>query len=89
MKLPVRIYGVVISMMFLLAMHMLFIKNRPAGKWMMIGALLFVISDSTLAFNKFYQSFEIAGPLIMLTYGLAQLFIVEGAARYIIFNPKE
>jgi uncharacterized membrane protein YhhN len=83
MKLPVRIYGIIISFMFMLAMHMLFIKNKQAGKWMMIGALLFVISDSVLAINKFYQSFELAGAIIMLTYGLAQLFIVEGASRYI------
>ena len=83
MKIPVLIYGVVISFMFMLAMHMLFIKNKPAGQWMMVGALLFVLSDSILAINKFYQPFEAAGVLIMLTYGLAQLFIVEGAIRYL------
>lgn len=83
MKVPVLVYGTVISFMFMLAMHMLFIKNKAAGKWMMFGAILFVISDSVLAINKFYQSFETAGILIMLTYGLAQLFIVEGATRYI------
>ena len=89
MKLPVRIYGIVISFMFMLALHMLFIKNKRAGQWMMAGALLFVISDSTLAINKFYQPFEAAGVVIILTYGLAQLFIVEGAIRYISFNRKE
>lgn len=89
MRLPVRIYGIVISFMFLLAMHMLFIKNKTAGRLMMIGALLFVISDSTLAVNKFYQSFEVAGTVIMLAYGLAQLFIVEGAIRYITSDDKE
>lgn len=83
MKWPVRIYGVVISIMFMLAVHMLFINNKNAGKWMMIGALLFVISDSVLAVNKFYQGFEAAGIVIMLTYGLAQFLIVEGAIRYI------
>lgn len=83
MKLPVRIYGIVISFMFMLAMHMLFIKNKLAGRWMMGGALLFVISDSLLAINKFYQSFEFAGVLIILTYSLAQLFIVHGAIKYI------
>ena len=83
MKLPVRVYGIFISFMFLLAMHMLFIKNKPAGLLMMIGALFFVVSDSILAINKFYQSFESAGITIMLTYGLAQLFITEGAIRYI------
>jgi uncharacterized membrane protein YhhN len=89
MRLPVRIYGIVISFMFLLAMHMLFIKNKTTGRLMMIGALLFVISDSILAINKFYQSFELSGIVIMLTYGLAQLFIVEGAARYITSVDKE
>ena len=89
MKLQVRIYGIVISFMLLLAMHMLFIKNRTAGKWMFFGAFLFVISDSVLAINKFYQSFEGAGIIIMLTYGLAQLFIIEGAIRYITSRYKE
>lgn len=83
MKIPVLVYGMVISFMFMLAMHMLFVKNKSAGQWMMFGALLFVISDSVLAINKFYQSFEGAGILIMLTYGLAQLFIVLGAVKYI------
>jgi len=83
MKIPVLVYGIVISFMFMLAMHMLFIKNRIAGQWMMIGALLFILSDSILATNKFYQPFEIAGVLVMLTYGLAQFFIVEGASDYI------
>jgi uncharacterized membrane protein YhhN len=83
MKIPVLVYGVVISFMFMLAMHMLFIKNKSASQWMMIGALLFVMSDSILAINKFYQPFEAAGVLIMLTYGLAQFFIVQGAIKYI------
>ena len=84
MKLPVRIYAIVISFMFMLAMHMSFIKYKNAGRWMTLGALLFVISDSVLAINKFYQSFEIAGIVVMLTYGLAQLFITEAATRYIL-----
>jgi uncharacterized membrane protein YhhN len=89
MKLPVRIYGIVISIMFMLAMHILSIKNKIAGNWMMWGALLFVISDSILAINKFYQPFETANVIIMLTYGLAQLFIVKGAASYINSRDKE
>lgn len=89
MKLPVRIYGVIISVMFMLSMHMLSIKNKIAGNWMMWGALLFVISDSVLAINKFYQPFEAANVIIMLTYGLAQLFIVKGAIAYIISTDKE
>jgi uncharacterized membrane protein YhhN len=89
MKLPVLVYGVVISCMFMLAMHMLSIKNKTAGKWMMTGALLFVISDSLLAVNKFYQQFAIAGVIIMLSYGLAQLFMVEGAIKYITSTEEK
>jgi uncharacterized membrane protein YhhN len=89
MKLPVRIYAIVISFMFLLAMHMLFMKNLITGVWMMTGALLFIISDSLLALNKFYQPFELAGFFVMSTYGLAQLFITEGAIRYISSDYKE
>jgi uncharacterized membrane protein YhhN len=83
MKLPVIIYGAVISLMLSLALDMLFISNKRAGRWMMTGALLFVLSDSVLAINQFYQSFPLAGVIIMLTYGLAQLFIIEGAIKYI------
>ncbi|HQV56298.1 MAG: lysoplasmalogenase [Chitinophagaceae bacterium] len=89
MKLPVRIYGIVISFMFMLALHMFFIKNKSAGKWMMIGALLFVLSDSLLAIDRFYQTFEFAGILIILTYALAQFFIVKGAVDYFNSVDKE
>ncbi|HET6996653.1 MAG TPA: lysoplasmalogenase [Chitinophagaceae bacterium] len=89
MKLPVIIYGAVISLMLSLAIDMLFIPNRRAGQWMMTGALLFVLSDSVLAINQFYQSFPLAGVIIMLTYGLAQLFITEGAIKYITSVDKK
>jgi uncharacterized membrane protein YhhN len=89
MKLPVRIYGVVLSFMLMLAMHPMLGKNKKAGLWMMIGAILFVASDSLLAFNKFFSAFNYAGLIIMLTYGLAQLFITEGAIRYINSEKAE
>jgi uncharacterized membrane protein YhhN len=83
LKLPVRIYGVVLSFMLMLAMHTMFSRNKKAGMWMMMGAILFVASDSLLAFNKFYAPFEHADLIIMLTYGVAQLLIAGGAAKYI------
>ncbi len=89
MKLPVRIYGVVLSFMLMLAMHPMLGKNKKAGLWMMIGAIVFVASDSLLAFNKFFSAFNYAGLIIMLTYGLAQLFITEGAVRYINSEKAE
>lgn len=82
MKLPVRVYGVVICFMLMLALHMLYIKNKKAGSLMAVGAFLFVVSDSVLAVNKFHTSFQGADIIIMLTYGIAQLLIVEGAITY-------
>jgi len=83
MTLAVRIYGVVLSFMVMLAMHTMLGKNKRAALWMTMGAILFVVSDSLLAFNKFFAAFNNAGLIIMLTYGLAQLFITEGAVKYI------
>jgi len=83
MKAAVPVYGIAICFMLLLALHMLFIKNRKAGNYMAGGAVLFVISDSVLAVNKFYESFEMAGLIIMLTYGLAQFVLAYGAFVYI------
>jgi len=83
MTYPVRVYGIVISFMFMLAMHMLFIKNKKAGQSMMVGASLFLVSDSVLAINMFYEPIEMAGVIVMLTYGVGQYLITEGASKYI------
>jgi uncharacterized membrane protein YhhN len=83
LKLPVVIYGAVISSMLAFALHMQLITNKAAGTKMMLGAILFIISDSVLAFNKFYQPFAGAGIVIMLTYAFAQLLIVSGVITYI------
>jgi uncharacterized membrane protein YhhN len=42
------------------------------------GAVLFLVSDSLLAINKFYAPVLYSGFFIMLTYSLAQYFIVSG-----------
>lgn len=89
MKLPVRVYGVVISYMLIQAFQVARIKNRAASAMMITGAILFIASDSILAMNKFYQPFELAGIAIMITYGMAQLLITLGATRYINSISKE
>ena len=65
------------------------IKDGVVSFYIISGALLFITSDSLLAINKFYSSFQYAGILIMLTYGIAQLLITLGAARYISSNSKQ
>src|SRR5436190_10207063 len=88
MKMPVRIYGIVISYMLIQALQTGTIKNRDAAIFLIAGAVLFITSDSILAINKFYESFEYAGMAIMLTYVIAQLLITLGAVRYITTSKQ-
>lgn len=74
---PVLVYMFAIGTMLVLALNT---KEIVGGKYFMVGAILFAISDSLLALNKFYEPFFLAGALIMATYIAAQYFIVKGAA---------
>ena len=89
MKVPVRIYGIVISYMLIEALQTAMIKNQNAARLMIAGSVLFITSDTLLAINKFHGSFEYAGIAIMLSYGIAQLLITLGAVRYISSISKQ
>lgn len=78
LKIPVMVYAAVICTMLLCSLHIYLKANKPANMFFVLGALLFVLSDSLLAINKFYQPFAFAGVYIMLTYCAAQYFIVTG-----------
>ena len=45
------------------------------------GAAFFVLSDGLLALNKFLYHQPILDILVMLTYGLAQYFLVRGFVK--------
>jgi len=69
LKLPVSLYILVITLMTISAvcssLHIL----------VKVGALLFLISDCILAFNKFVKKFYFAEAFILSTYYTAQLLI--------------
>jgi uncharacterized membrane protein YhhN len=76
--IPVVCYMLVILAMALVAINR---NNRypTTGYWFVaLGAVLFVISDSILAVNKFYIPVRASGFLIMGTYSFAQYFIAKG-----------
>lgn len=83
MLVPVLVYGFVISTMLWFALHMCQLRYKVAAAHFISGAILFVISDSILAINKFYQAFPAASFIIMLTYALAQWQLIRGAVVYI------
>jgi uncharacterized membrane protein YhhN len=78
LKIAVIIYATVICTMLLCSLHIFLKVNTPANVFYLAGAAFFVLSDSLLAINKFYQPFSFAGVYIMLTYCAAQYFIVNG-----------
>lgn len=78
LRFPVMVYATVLLAMLWMALQ----KNKGIQKTSAllfgVGAILFVLSDSILAINKFYHPFEIAEQFIMISYGLAQLLLVGG-----------
>ena len=81
MQVPVAVYACVITGM---ALSVLNLKNsaEPGGwKWAMAGAVLFVLSDSLIAVEKFGQPFGGSRVTVMLTYIVGQYLLVRGAAR--------
>ena len=81
LTVPVVVYATVICTMLLAALNAFNGISSPSRHYYWLGALAFVISDSLLAVNKFYQPFNGAGALIMLTYCAAQYLIVKGAVE--------
>jgi uncharacterized membrane protein YhhN len=89
MKVPVLLYGIVICYMLLQALQLAGIKNRQAATAIIAGAVFFVISDSLLALDKFYHPFAFSGILVMMTYGVAQFFLIAGAVKYPSTDTKQ
>lgn len=73
---PVMFYVCVITVMVVSAILAGF--SKP---WVCTGAILFLISDSILAVNKFKSPVPMAGYLIWATYYLAQFGIAIGFLR--------
>jgi len=73
--IPVIIYGFTISMFGVVSL-INYVETKSAKSiWMLIGAIVFMISDTLLAINKFYLPKEVFGVLIMGTYIIAQYLI--------------
>ncbi|MEO9076134.1 MAG: lysoplasmalogenase [Gelidibacter sp.] len=79
--IPVIFYIIIILIMVITA----FLRQEKVSKisfiLVFLGAILFVISDSILALNKFYMPLRFSSISIMLTYALAQYFIVLGLLK--------
>lgn len=81
MKIPVLIYAFVISLMAMMAVNRKSRVSTLSYQLIFFGAVLFLISDSVLAYNKFVNPFDGASLVIMSTYMLAQFLITIGAVE--------
>lgn len=79
LKIPVTVYGITIGTMLLMAINTRRKLKNDVSFLFVIGALLFVISDSLLAVNLFALSHIVLSLCVMLTYVTAQYMIVKGA----------
>jgi uncharacterized membrane protein YhhN len=78
MKIPVLIYATVIMTMLCGAVNRYYKVNSTSYWLVLAGAILFVFSDSGIAFSKFIHSFRGSSIFIMSTYVVAQYLIVVG-----------
>jgi uncharacterized membrane protein YhhN len=88
MRFPVIMYAIVILFMLAGAINRID-KVKKKSFWLVLaGAILFVISDSAIAINKFSYQFEYSGIVIMSTYIVAQYLIVTGYIEQFLWNEQ-
>lgn len=82
LKIPVVAYTLVIMAMFLHALRRMGATNQTSFILLTSGALLFMVSDSLLAYNLFGSPLPYASLMIMCTYLAAQFLIVKGVLKH-------
>lgn len=82
MKIPVLLYAAVLTWMVLQALFRYGRTNASSFRYVLAGSVLYMLSDSILAFNKFVQPVNHASFWIMLTYTAAQFLLVTGILRH-------
>ncbi len=76
LAIPVVAYMIIL---FLMTLSALFSKQN--NRWLTLGAISFLFSDSLIGLNKFYQPLEFASLLIMTSYYFAQFSLVKGFSK--------
>lgn len=80
--IPVIVYALTIAIFGIVSLlNYLKYKTRSA-QLLLIGAVLFIVSDSMIALNKFYEPRDFYPVAIMVTYVLAQLIIMRSMVVY-------
>jgi len=80
MKFPVLLYIIVISVMLIFALLTLVSSGWENYRALLLsaGALLFFISDTWLAWDRFVEPLKLRDLRVMISYHLAQIFLCLG-----------
>ena len=82
LKLPVTVYAIVIGVMAGMAWSRCMGGEGPLNTYKLLGAVgsvIFVVSDTIIAVDKFYSSFSSAKTWVMITYYLGQSMIAASS----------
>ena len=82
--IPVLVYIVVITLMGIFSA---FINSKKTG--IFIGAMIFIISDSLIAINKFVVPFKYSTAIIISLYFIAQYMIGTGVLKDFSVNTEK
>lgn len=82
--IPVIVYGFAISVFGMLALLNFIVDKTKTARILFLGAVLFIISDSLIALDKFYEEKPFYGFFIMITYIVAQYLIF----RYMVVKSE-
>lgn len=77
MLLPVLVYGIAISTFGTAALLNYRQQKNTANSWLLLGAVLFIASDSLIALNNFYTTKRLFDIAIIVLYVVSQYLIVK------------
>jgi len=89
-QIPLVVYSVFLSVMFISAVNVYHndTTKNLALEAFIPSALLFIISDATLALNKFFLQENFLNIVVMATYCAAQFYISRGVLRHLQRRTK-
>lgn len=77
MLLPVIVYGITISTFGTAALLHYRQQKTTSSSWLLLGAILFIASDSLIALNNFYTPKHLFNIAIIVLYIVSQYLIVK------------
>ncbi len=77
MLIPVLVYGAIIALFGMMSLTN-YVQNKSSLNLLLLfGAILFIVSDSFIALDKFYTRSVILQILVMTFYGISQYLITK------------